>query len=203
MICNGRTTRDHYEITIYIFHARPPSVHRYYEGITACAHTTRDYPLSGSLLASTGHDLQSAYMIHFVTFESMPIVNGQISAIYDNCKSRQRASGILCKCQRCAANDKHDRKSEAVFRANLWVSAWGKTRTKDTWYKKIIDINCRQICKKLKRHMKKKKKLLLSKNVKQELVPSFWQIGFLFVKNLHWKYKFHMFDIDKFKYARR
>lgn len=36
----------------------------------------------------------------------MPIVNEQISAIYDNCKSRQRASGILCKCQRRATNDK-------------------------------------------------------------------------------------------------
>lgn len=59
----------------------------------------RDYlwTLSGSLLASTGRNLHSARTWYILSFKPVPIVNEQISAIYDNCKSRQRASGILCK----------------------------------------------------------------------------------------------------------
>lgn len=55
-------------------------------------------------------------MTHFVMFESTPVVNGQISAIYDNCKSRRRASGILCKCQpRAPRTISNDRRSEVRY----------------------------------------------------------------------------------------
>lgn len=76
-------------------------------------------------------------MIHFVTFESMSIANEQISAIYDNSKSRQRASGILCKCQRRDANDKQ------IERARLSDSNKFVNRREEKIYirKNIINID--------------------------------------------------------------
>lgn len=64
----------------------------YYGGITLRTRTTttttaaaasRLLDLRLARLASTGRDLQSACMIHFITFGSTPIVNEEISAIYD------------------------------------------------------------------------------------------------------------------------
>lgn len=92
---------------IYIPSETARSMPGYYEGITVyivarCAITSD----SRAVCSRQQDAIYRARTWYILSFKSMPIVNEQISAIYDNCKSRQRASGILCKCQRRTADDK-------------------------------------------------------------------------------------------------